>query len=72
MLRTNKQISKETKKKKKEEGRNILCKQNKENRSRKTQIRVFGHEYACAYIGLAYVAQLYAYTYFEYAYAYMP
>ena len=56
MLRTNKQISKETKKKKKEEGRNILCKQNKENRSRKTQIRVFGHEYACAYIGLAYVA----------------
>ena len=57
MLRTNKQTSRETKtyKQKKEQGRNILCKQNKENNSRKTQIRVFGHKYVCAYIGPAYV-----------------
>ena len=45
----------------------MLCKQNKETKAEKVQIRVFGHEYACAYIGLAYAAQLYAYICFEYA-----
>ena len=49
------------------------------NKNQKVWIRVFGHKYAFAYIGLAYVGQLYAYTYFEYActcskhtYAYTP
>ena len=34
----------------------MLCKQNKETKAEKVQIRVFGHEYACAYIALAYAA----------------
>ena len=28
------------------------------------KIRVFGQEYACAYIGHAYIAHLYAYAYY--------
>ena len=30
-------------------------------------MRVFGHEYACTYIGLACAVQLHAYAYLEYA-----
>jgi len=33
------------------------------------RITVFGQEYACAYIGHACAAQLYAYSYYKYAYA---
>ena len=34
----------------------ILYKRNKRNRSRKGQIKVFGHRYACTYIRHAYAA----------------
>ena len=37
----------------------------------KTWIRVSKHEYVRAYIGTAYVAQLYEYAYSEYAYTCM-
>ena len=34
----------------------ILYKRNKRNRSKKGQVKVYGHEYACAYIGPMYIA----------------
>ena len=68
---SNKKTNRETEtyKCKEKQGRGILFKRNKKNRNRLGWIRVSRLEYACAYIGPVYAAQLYVYAYFEYAYA---
>ena len=70
MLKENKQINREIETytyENKLEQRHIRQKIKKQKQ--KSQTRVYGLEYAYAYIRPAYVAQLYTYAYFKYAYA---